>query len=193
VFSHLVQNGINVIYEPLDYVLPSKIVRNLYKQKLRQDVSDLMCNPIPAPGPLWWFEFCGHMLEAKQRREYITIIMDEAHQVFPANPPGDHWHLVAGFANQVIDFRKNNISFFPATQNANLLDYRITDRMTHFIWLRGSKPVSKRSRVSRKLVGCLATGKGIIEKANEKFGLLRFDRIPNQPPVVMAEGLSTLL
>ena len=61
--------------------------------------------------------------------------------------------------------------------------------MTHFIWLRGSRPIERRSRVSRKLVGCLSGGQAIIERSMERFGLAKFGRIPNQPPVIQVEGL----
>lgn len=193
IYHHIKKGGINVIFEPIRYCLPRETVQYLTKQQLKIEVPADMCGEIPAPSPVWWFEFSAEILKLKRREEFYTIIMDEAHQVFPTNPQGKHWFLIAGFANLVIDFRKKNISFIPSTQDSNLLDYRIVDRMTHFIWLRGSKPNQRRSRVSPKLVGCLRTGKGLIERSNERFGQMDFNRIPAQPPVITAEGLPSMV
>lgn len=192
-WHNLKRGGINVFYEPPEYALSSKMVYNLLKSQLKEIFPEKECPQKPAPSQIWWFEFIGHILETKKRKEWLTILMDEAHQVFPSNCSGDHWWLIAAFANQVIDMRRHNITFCPATQDANLIDYRITDRMTHFIWLPGSKPVERRSRVNRKLIGCLRKGTGIIEKSNERFGRFDFGRIPQQPPVVQVDGLPSFM
>jgi energy-coupling factor transporter ATP-binding protein EcfA2 len=188
-WRQLIPGGINVIYEPVEYMLPPHIVHNLLKAQLKDIFPLDECPYKPASSFIWWFEFCGHMMITKRRRDYITLIMDEAHEVFHANRKGDHWHLIGAFSDQVIDFRRNNISFIPVTQEGSLLDWRIVNRMTHFIWLRGSRPIERRSRVSRKLVGCLSGGQAIIERSMERFGLAKFGRIPNQPPVIQVEGL----
>jgi hypothetical protein len=130
-------------------------------------------------------------MQIKKREEFFSVFIDEAHQVVKMNPPGELFHLGNWFANSMIDFRRNNVSLFLASHDAQLLDYRIVDRTLFFFWMPGARVYPRISRVKQPLPDSLVKGEVIGEESRRRFGLIRFDAIPYQPPVVYAEGLKS--
>ncbi|MBP2147253.1 hypothetical protein J2129_002766 [Methanofollis sp. W23] len=183
-YSNLLMGGINIVYEPREYYLPPEVLdrimaADLTRQKKRPTEA------VRAPSAIWWYEFLEALIRLKYQDEFFLISIDEAHQVFPACARGDLWHLVGWFSETMISFRKNNISMMIGTQDTNDMDYRVTDRLSYYIWLRGSRPKSRISMVSTRLIGILPRhGWAILEEPKERFGRLPFTRIPNQPPIV---------
>ena len=175
--------GINVVYEPTEYYLSADMLKRLAQYKL-QSADDVKTGDILAPPASWWFEFCDTLL-SETRGRHVTIILDEMHSVTPAYPSGDLFHIIGNFAKSLIHFRKNNISLFGSTHDENLLDYRVKERLPMRIWFPGSLP--KNSMVQLKLLRSLDDiGQAVIEERNIEFGILEFDRIPNQPPILKA-------
>ncbi len=188
-YGNLLQGGINVVYEPRNYYLPPDVLDriasyNLLAPKKRPD------DAIKAPSAVWWFEFLETLIRIKYRDEFFLINLDEAHQLFPSGARGDLWHLIGWFSETMISFRKNNVSMNLGTQDTNDVDYRVTDRLSYYVWLRGSRPKSRISMINPRLIGTLPrTGWAILEEPKERFGRLTFTRIPNQPPLVKTEYL----
>ncbi|MDD3548266.1 MAG: hypothetical protein PHT61_08495 [Candidatus Cloacimonetes bacterium] len=186
-YDNLLRGGVNVVYEPKQYYLPKDVLdriaaNNLLSTRKRPD------GPIRAPSPIWWFEFLETLIRIKYRDEFFLIDLDEAHQVFPSNSRGDLWHLIGWFSETMISFRKNNVSMNIGTQDTNDVDYRVTDRLSYYIWLRGSRPKPRVSMVNPRLIGTLPrAGWAILEEPKERFGRMPFTRIPNQPPVIKTE------
>lgn len=186
-YDNLLRGGINVVYEPKEYYLPRDVLdriaaSNLLSTKKRPE------GAIRAPSPIWWFEFLESLIRVKYRDEFFLIDLDEAHQVFPSGARGDLWHLIGWFSETMISFRKNNVSMNIGTQDTNDVDYRVTDRLSYYIWLRGSRPKSRVSMVSPRLIGLLPrAGWAILEEPKERFGRMPFTRIPNQPPIIKTE------
>lgn len=194
-FDHIEQGAINAVYEPQAYVLHPSLVRKLKAKKMDPKVSDdeNIGEYIYVPPPVFWFEFVERILE-KKGNEFYSIIMDEFHQVCPANPVGDMWHLIDWFSNSFMDIRKNNVSLFISTHQHSLVDWRILDRTGHFIWLPGSKISRSNSMIyNPNLVTRLTKGQGLIERRMDRFGLFNFSRINKQPPLVRVEGMSNII
>jgi len=194
-YRNLVKGANNVVYEPAQYRLPKEIIERITKRKLeirrrsrRRKGDDEEEQTIPAPSSVFWFEFAERLIELKARDEFFTVIIDEAHQVFPASARGEHWHLVDWFANTVIDLRRQNVTLIPATHDTTLVDYRITYRMEYFLWMPGSVPIPGRTRVHPNLIGSLVVGEAVAELIGSMFGMVYFDQIPNQPPIVQVDG-----
>ena len=176
--------AVNVIYEPSEYYLSTDMLKRLAQFKL-QPVTDVKKDNILAPTASWWFEMCDTLLTETEGQP-VTIILDEMHSVTPAYPSGDLFHIIGNFAKSLIHFRKNNISLFGSTHDENLLDYRVKERLPMRIWFPGSLP--KNSMVQLKLLrGLNDVGQAVIEEKNIEFGILEFDRIPNQPPILKAQ------
>lgn len=186
-YQNLLPGGVNVVYEPKQYFLPAEVLdrisaHNLLSPKKRPE------GDIRAPSSIWWFEFLESLIRLKYRDEFYLIDLDEAHQVFPSGARGDLWHLIGWFSETMISFRKNNVSMNIGTQDTNDVDYRVTDRLSYYIWLRGSRPKPRVSMVSPRLIGLLPrTGWAILEEPKERFGRMPFTRIPNQPPIIKTE------
>ena len=181
--ENIKHGAINVVYEPSEYYLSSDMLKRLAQYKL-QKAEDVKAGNVLAPTASWWFEFCDTLLEWTEGR-HVTIILDEMHSVTPAYPSGDLFHIIGNFAKSLIHFRKNNISLFGSTHDENLLDYRVKERLPMRIWFPGSLP--KNSMVQLKLLRSLDDiGQAVIEERNIEFGVLEFDRIPNQPPILKA-------
>lgn len=182
--DNLRKGGINVVYEPSEYFLGENILKTLAQQEL-QGLKEIPSEGVLAPPPSWWFEFCNTLLEETQGR-HVTIILDELHTVTPSYPAGKLFHLTGNFAKSMIHFRKNNISVFGSTHDDNLLDYRVKERLPIRVWFPGSLP--KNSMVQLRLLRSLDdVGQAIIEEQNIEFGVLNFDKIPNQPPILKAK------
>ena len=175
--------GINIIYEPSEYFLSEDMRNHLAQYKL-QSAEDVKKEGTMAPSPTWWFEFSDTLLQNTEGL-HVTLILDEFHDVATNYPTGDMFHITGNFARSMIHFRKNNISMFTSTHDEYLLDYRVKDRIPYRIWFPGSEP--KKSMVQIKLLRSLDdVGECVIEEKNIEFGVLNFDRIHNQPPILKA-------
>lgn len=193
IYDNIVTGGINVVYEPAHYELPPEMVNELLADQLKPLFPVSECPSKPAPSPIWWFEFIRFLIENKDRYEFFTIMLDEAHEVIPASSKGELWHLINKFGSQtVIEMRKKNISFFPASHRLNLIDYRVNQRMNYFFWFPGSMPPTGYSRVKKCIVQNLHDGQVIVERAQRHFGYMSFGRIPKQPPIVQVEGMKRI-
>lgn len=182
--DHVKIGAINVIYEPSHYILSSEMRVRLAQQKL-QEKKDIKKGDILAPPPMWWFELSDALL-SQTGGQHVTIILDELHSVTPAYPAGDLFHVIGNFAKSLIHFRKNNISLLGSTHDENLLDYRVKERLPIKVWFPGSDP--KNSMVQLKLLRSLDDiGEAIIEETNIEFGVLEFDKIHHQPPILKAQ------
>lgn len=185
--SNLLQGGINIVYEPKKYYLPPDVLDrvaayNLLSTKKRPE------GATRAPSAVWWFEFLETLTRVKRRDEFYLIDLDEAHMLFPSGTRGDIWHLIGWFSEVMISFRKSNISMNLGAQDTNDIDYRVVDRLSYYIWLRGSRPKSRISMVKSRLIGRMPrTGWAILEEPKERFGRMPFTRIPNQPPIIKTE------
>jgi hypothetical protein len=86
--------------------------------------------------------------------------------------------------------RKSNTSFFAASHDLGLLDWKVLLRFRTFFWLPTSRVIRKVSRVWQSVVDTLPIGWAIIDDREMGFGSIPFSGIPHQPPVVLTKGLA---
>lgn len=190
-YENLLPGGINVVYEPQEYYLSQQALQRILAAQLTKAAAKYSeMDEIRAPSHLWWYEFIEILTRVTQRREHFTLIIDEATGLFPFGAGGVLWHMIAWLVETFIHLRKRNISIIFALHGLDLVDTRIAKRIMYYIWLPGSLPSTSNSRVTPTLIGTLPLGWGIVEQPRRRFGRFRFGRIPNQPPVVQAKGLS---
>jgi hypothetical protein len=93
----------------------------------------------------------------------------------------------------LIDTRKHNLSLACMTHALNLIDYRILERSSNFLWLKGAKPTATYSTVDARLIAKLLTGQGVVEsRMNGMIGGFTFNRIPNNVSRLLVKGMNTI-
>jgi hypothetical protein len=190
--ENIVEGAINVVYEPQTYTMTTEMIKKLKSRRLEEvDEEDVKFTKRfldPSP-PTFWFEFFGHMIKSKPY-DFVTIIIDEFHQMVQARAAGNMWHLIDIFANNFTDLRRNNISLLFTTHQTSFIDYRIADRLAKWIWLPGSKLSGAYSMIySPGIVSRQPIGQAIIEERLQEFGKFEFSRIPKQPPLLRVKGM----
>src|SRR5690606_17631557 len=86
-------------------------------------------------------EFMFSLLHFK-KAGFITCILDEIDEIFPAACQGIRWHMQALFADSAKDFRKANISLFFSIHDLTDLDYRIRSKIQYWGYMKGSTTVT---------------------------------------------------
>jgi len=192
VIGKMREGHINVLYEPQTYALNDYLLRKLKSRRLEEttlgDDEKMTKSFSDACPPLFWIEMFGRLI-AHKPIHYLTVIIDEFHQVVTARPVGNMWHLIDIFASNFVDLRRNNISVIFATHQTSFIDFRISDRLAKWIWLPGSKLQSGSSMVYTSVVAKLPIGEAIIEERLSEFGKFKFSRIPKQPPLLRVDGM----
>ncbi len=186
------EGWINVVYEPQTYVMSEQMIKKLKSRRLEEvDEADVkftrkFLDPSP---PTFWFEFFGYMIKSKPY-DFVTVIIDEFHQMVQSRSAGNMWHLIDIFANNFTDLRRNNISLLFTTHQTSFVDYRIADRLAKWIWLPGAKLSGAYSMIwNNALVAQQPIGRAIIEERLQEFGQFEFTRIPKQPPLLRVGGM----
>jgi hypothetical protein len=76
------------------------------------------------------------------------------------------------------------------THALNLIDYRILERASHFIWLKGAKPSGTYSAVDVRLIKKLLDGQAVNESVMDgKVGGFEFNRIPINNSRLVVDGM----
>jgi hypothetical protein len=139
---------------------------------------------------VFYHEFIDHMLREKGS-EHMAIFYDDVSHFLQAYQTDINFHLISIFAGQSFPaMRKSNTSFFAATHDLGLLDWKVLLRFRTFMWLPTSRVVRKVSRVWQSVVSTLPIGRAIIEDRETGFGWIPYSKIPHQPPVVLTKGLA---
>lgn len=193
--NNMAIGGHNIIYPPSPHYMTSRLKsalnvrRNVSKndKKYLSDDTDYLVTK-----DIFLFEIFEYLyranLETKDKEWYTTII-DESHDLFHSNSTDIYWHIIDCMVDVLIDTRKNNLSMAAMTHSLNLIDYRILERASHFIWLPGAKSISSYSTVDIRLVKKLLTGQGVAESMMDgKFGGITFDRIPESMERLVVKG-----
>ena len=127
-------------------------------------------------------------MKLKQRDDFISLILDDANTLFEENPRGEKWHMTESFVSSIIDLRRLNISLLLSCHETGLMYYKVRRRSDFVIYLRGSKPDEQQSRIHWKLPTKLEIGNAIVEDPLVEFGLMPFDRLPQQPSMLNVIG-----
>lgn len=137
--------------------------------------------------------FMGRLVKALVERtstRWMSLFIDEAHEVWPDRPQGADWHYQRDVRDNLADFRKTFNSLDMATHHYDELDEAILKKMQFLLYFRGAKPPGWTVLRNKAAPMTLAPGEAIIESGN--FGKVSFARIPrpaHQVRVLDVEGL----
>lgn len=180
-YSNLETGAINVVYEPRDYRMSPAV----------KDILAARCCTVPLSGnirldpPIFWFEFLAFLLRVKGPG-FISILLDEADEIFPQNPVGIRWHIQEWFKDNAKDMRKNNITCLFSCHDWNDVDYRIGSKVQYKIWMKGARlPNSSiiRQLDANALTRMLftAVGQAMIER--DGYGTFNIPKLRERPRV----------
>jgi len=192
--SKLVDHHINVVYEPQTYIIDKSLIRKIKARTLDGDGSGSDRESTPrkafqdACPPVFWFEFIGKIIINKPI-PYLTLMIDEFHQIAVARAEKQMWKLIDIFASNFVDLRRNNITVIFATHQTTFIDWRIYDRLAKWIWIPGAYPSNKLSMVYPSVIARQKLGMAIIEERLSEFGWFKFSRIHKQPPLLRVGGI----
>lgn len=184
-YGNFVHGGNNIIYPPIRHFMSSRlkdsinVKRNLSesdRKYLQPDGEYLVERDIFL---FEVFEYLYRMNLDNEHRRWFTAVIDESHDLFRANAPDIYYWIIECMVDVLVDTRKHNLSLACMTHALNLIDYRILERASHFIWMKGAKPSGSYSGVDVRLVKKLLDGQAVNEAVMDgKIGGFTFNRIP---------------
>lgn len=174
--TNLALGEINVVYEPTKYQM-SRAMHDLLLARScskHHALDDLEFDPA-----LWWVEFLFYLLQFK-KAGFLSVFIDEADEVFPANPAGIRWHMQGLFCDAAKDFRKANISFIFSMHDTTDLDYRLRSKTQYYGYMRGARP-NNGSMIPRTTLILLPIGDIILER--DGYGTTNLGKLTERPRV----------
>jgi hypothetical protein len=196
-YNNIVEGGNNIIYPPTKHYMSARLKdaintkRNLNKHDRKYMLPD---DDYLVERDVFLFEIFEYLYRANlesEKKKWFTSIIDESHDLFRANAPDIYYWIIECMVDVLVDTRKHNLSLCCMTHALNLIDYRILERASHFIWLRGAKPTNSYSTVDIRLVKKLLPGQGVNESVMDgKIGGFEFDRVPNNLSRLIVKGMA---
>lgn len=107
----------------------------------------------------------------------MSIIFDEADELFPQSPGGVRWHLNLWAKDVIKDLRRRRMSLFMACHGYQDIDGRFKPKIQYKIWMRGSVTMPE-SLVRRQAPLLLEPGVYYIERTG--WGKASFSKIPEK-------------
>jgi len=176
-YSRLRAGKINVIYEPTTYTVSERIKKMVQKRGITGDELFKSSEVDPV---IFWFEMMDWLVHNKNPK-FISIIFDEADELFPASPGGARWHLNLWAKDVIKDLRRRRISLFMACHGYQDLDGRIKPKIQYKVWMKGSVTMPE-SLVKRQAPMMLEPGTYYIER--DGWGMHSFDKIEEKTIVL---------
>lgn len=167
---------INVVYEPSRYRM-TRGMRDILTA--RACASPGVLDDLEIDPPLWWVEFLFYLLQFK-KAGFLTVILDEADEIFPQTSSGIRWHIQALFCDAAKDFRKANISLFYSIHDLTDLDYRLRSKTQYWGYMRGARP-KPGSLLGRTAALLLPIGEVIFER--DGYGNTNLGKLQERPRV----------
>jgi len=166
---------INVVYEPTQYQIPERIIKIIQKRGGSDVKITKKADPV-----IFWFEFMDWMVHNKNPK-FMTVIFDEADELFMASPSSERWHLNLWAKDVIKDLRRRRISLFLACHGYTDLDGRIKSKIQYKVWMRGSVTMPE-SLVNRLSPLLLEPGVYYIERTG--WGKAHFPKIPEKSIII---------
>jgi hypothetical protein len=176
-YSRLRAGKINVIYEPTTYTVSERIKKMIQKRGITGDELFKSSDVDPV---IFWFELMDWLVHNKNPK-FVSIIFDEADELFPASPGGARWHLNLWAKDVIKDLRRRRISLFMACHGYQDLDGRIKPKIQYKVWMKGSVTMPE-SLVKRQAPMMLEPGTYYIER--DGWGMHSFDKIEERTIVL---------
>ena len=167
-FRKLRKDKINVIYEPSSYTISPELLEDVREKTGRVIPPQKLNEDKPA---YFWFEFL-YILLTRNNRDWYSVFIDEADDVFPETVPGAQFILQEWVKDILKDLRKALVSLILSVHTVTNIDWRIRTKIPVYIYLRGAR-VRRGSNVKQKFVMLLSNGSAVIEKG--RYGIFSFD------------------
>lgn len=135
----------------------------------------------------YWVSFARflnrrHVMDFKSI--YISLLIDEAHEVMPTPEEGKTADSKA-FIRSMADFRKFFVSGYFATHQHHDIHYLVHGKIQYRIYLKGAIVPKRETRVEQGLIDSLKLGQGIL--SGSFFGMFTFDNYPPKYPVLVEQ------
>lgn len=197
-YDNMVEGGNNIVYPPQQHFMSARLKDSINTKRNLSIRDRRYMHPngeYLVERDVFLFEIFEYLyrvnVDGKHRR-WFTAIIDESHDLFRAAAPDIYYWIIECMVDVLIDTRKHNLSLACMTHALNLIDYRILERASNFLWLKGSKPSVAYSTVDQRLIAKLETGQGVNEsRMNGKVGGFTFNRIPNNVSRLLVKGMNT--
>ena len=176
-YSRLRAGKINVIYEPTTYTVSERIKKMVQKRGI---TGDELFKSNEVDPVIFWFELMDWLVHNKNPK-FVSIIFDEADELFPSAPAGARWHLNLWAKDVIKDLRRRRISLFMACHGYQDLDGRIKPKIQYKVWMKGSVTMPE-SLVKRQAPMMLEPGTYYIER--DGWGMHSFDKIEEKTIVL---------
>jgi len=195
-YANFVDGGTNIIYPPIRHFMSSRLKDSINVKRNMSENDRKFLSPEEdylVERDIFLFEIFEYLyrsnLEGNHRR-WFTAIIDESHDLFRANAPDVYYWIIECMVDVIVDTRKHNLSLACMTHALNLIDYRILERASHFIWMKGAKPSGTYSAVDVRLIKKLLDGQAVNESVMDgKIGGFTFNRIPANNSRLVVEGM----
>lgn len=199
IFGNMIDGGNNIIYPPTTHYMSARL-KDAINTKRNLSIKDRKYmhpeGEYLVERDVFLFEIFEYLYRVNvdgKRRRWFTAIIDESHDLFRASAPDMYYWIIECMVDVLIDTRKHNLSLACMTHALNLIDYRILERASNFLWLKGSKPSAAYSIVDARLITKLETGQGVNEsRMNGVIGGFTFNRIPNNVSRLVVKGMNTI-
>lgn len=195
-YDDILEGGNNIIYPPAKHYLSPRLKEILNtKQNLnRKDHKYLDPeNDYLVERDIFLFELFEYIFRSNlqgSERKWYTVIVDESHDLLRSNSPGLYYWIIDWFVDILVDTRRWNLSLVCMTHGLTLIDWRILERFSHFLWLRGCRPSASYSQVDPRVVRKLSMGQGINESISDgSVGAFTYNRIPNNVSRLVVGGM----
>jgi len=197
-YDNMIEGGNNIVYPPQQHFMSARLKDSINTKRNLSVRDRRYMHPngdYLVERDVFLFEIFEYLyrvnVDGKHRR-WFTAIIDESHDLFRAAAPDIYYWIIECMVDVLIDTRKHNLSLACMTHALNLIDYRILERASNFLWLKGSKPSVSYSTVDTRLISKLDTGQGVNEsRMNGMVGGFTFNRIPNNVSRLLVKGMNT--
>jgi hypothetical protein len=198
-YDNVVEGGNNIIYPPLKHYMSARLKDSINTKRNLSKKDRRFMHPegeYLVERDVFLFEIYEYLYRTNidgKRRRWFTSIIDESHDLFRSNAPDIYYWIIECMVDVLIDTRKHNLSLACMTHALNLIDYRILERASNFLWLKGSKPSSAYSVIDSRLISKLETGQGVNEsRMDGQIGGFEFNRIPNNVSRLLVKGMNSI-
>ena len=199
IYDNIIEGGNNIIYPPTVHYMSARLKDSINTKRNLSVRDRKYMHPegeYLVERDVFLFEIFEYLYRINvdgKRRRWFTAIIDESHDLFRSMAPDVYFWIIECMVDVLIDTRKHNLSLACMTHALNLIDYRILERSSNFLWLKGSKPSSNYSTVDVRLIAKLLTGQGVNEsRMNGMIGGFTFNRIPNNVARLVVKGMNTI-
>lgn len=196
-YKNLTIGGNNIIYPPTRHFMSARLKDAINTKRNMASTDRRYLSPSVdylIERDVFLFEIFEYLYRANlesEHKRWFTAIIDESHDLFRANAPDIYYWIIECMVDVLVDTRKHNLSLACMTHALNLIDYRILERASHFIWLRGAKPTGSYSMVDTRLIKKLLPGQGVNESCMDgKIGGFIFNRVPNSLSRLVVKGMA---